>query len=160
METVQHSITVPRRGLWPALLWGGAIAGALDLACAFVIHGSPLQVSQSIASGLLGSGAYQGGVASAALGVGLHFGIIFAAALVFCLLARRRPLLLRQPLIAGIVYGAVVYLAMHFIVLPLSRVPFELNYNAATVARDLLIHCLLVGLPIAFAARRFLLGQK
>jgi hypothetical protein len=50
-----------------AIVWGGLPAGGLDITAAFVIYGlrgaSPVRILQSIASGLLGAAAFQGGVA-------------------------------------------------------------------------------------------------
>ena len=46
---------------------------------------------QSIASGLLGKAAYEGGSATAPLGLALHFFIAFVMALVYVLAARRLP---------------------------------------------------------------------
>jgi hypothetical protein len=54
----------------PAILAGGLIAGALDLTYALAFYGSrgtkPIRIPQSIASGLLGTEAYQEGFATAA----------------------------------------------------------------------------------------------
>jgi hypothetical protein len=64
-----------------ATLWGGLAAGVLDFIGAWVSNASrgvtPLRIAQSIASGVLGAKAFQGGFKTAALGVGLHFIITF-----------------------------------------------------------------------------------
>ena len=55
-----------------AIAWGGLLAGVMDISAAFVTWGvrgvSTVPVLQSIASGLLGANAYQGGLATASLG--------------------------------------------------------------------------------------------
>src|SRR5487761_378091 len=61
-----------------AIVWGGLVAGVLDLAYALIafgaLHGIPLiRIPQSIASGLLGVRSFLGGWPTAALGVVLHF---------------------------------------------------------------------------------------
>ena len=47
-------------------MWGGLLAGGLDITAAFVIYGvrgaTPVRILQSIASGLLGVAAFQGGL--------------------------------------------------------------------------------------------------
>ena len=54
-----------------AVLVGGSIAGALDITYAIVfsgLHGVPaIRILQSVASSLLGSAAYKGGLPTAAL---------------------------------------------------------------------------------------------
>lgn len=61
--SANHSLQKPRA--LAGVLWGGAIAGAFDLTYATVFYGlrgvKPIRVSQSIASGLLGPKAYEGG---------------------------------------------------------------------------------------------------
>jgi len=56
-------------------------------------------VSQSIASGLLGPKAYEGGVATAILGVVLHFVIAIGAATVFYLVSRKLTFLTQKPIL-------------------------------------------------------------
>ena len=63
-----------------AIVLGGVAAGVLDISAAFINAGlqqgrSPMFVLQSVASGLLGSESYKGGLGSAALGTAVHFSI-------------------------------------------------------------------------------------
>ncbi len=141
---------------WPALVWGGLAAGIGDSLLALSLYRVPLVVIyQSVASGLLGRGAYQGGLATAALGMFLHFFIATTAAAVYVGASRKLPLLLRQPAPCGLGFGTAVYFFMKYVVLPLSAVarltPFE---PAAMIG-----HAFLVGLPIAFFASTRLLRQ-
>src|SRR5713226_6640738 len=95
-----HSVQRPRA---LAILWGGVIAGAFDLTYATVFYSfrgvKPIRVSQSIASGLLGPKAYEGGVATAILGVVLHFVIAMGAATVFYLVSRKLTFLTQKPIL-------------------------------------------------------------
>jgi hypothetical protein len=98
------------------VLAGGLLAGALDIAfaCAFwaLKAGVPAQrILQSVASGLLGRASFQGGAATAALGLALHFAIALAMALAYALMARRWSLLQRRPWLGGAVYGAAALCA-------------------------------------------------
>jgi uncharacterized membrane protein YagU involved in acid resistance len=139
---------------------GGLIAGTLDISYAILFSYfrsgvPPIRVLQSVASGLLGRDSYSGGPSTAALGLGLHFLIAFIATAVFFLLARSVKLLVRHPILSGIVYGLVVYLVMNKVVIPLSRVPPRATAPALVVViTGILVHMFLIGVPIALAARR------
>ena len=69
-----------------AIFGGGLIAGVLDAIDGVIAYGAqglnPIQVLQYIASGALGKSAFQGGLATAALGAAFHFGIAWVAAAV------------------------------------------------------------------------------
>lgn len=139
-----------------AILVGGLIAGALDLAYAIAVYSprAPIRIPQTIASGLLGPRAYEGGAGTAALGVVLHFVIALGAAAVYYLASRGLEVLIRRAVACGLVYGALVYLFMHLVVLPLSAVakhPMPFVYMAA----ELVEHWFFVGLPIALSVRRY-----
>jgi hypothetical protein len=131
--------------------------GVLDILDAFVFYGlrgaSPLRILQSVASGLLGANAFQGGLATAALGMTLHFFIAFGAASVYYCASLRLPALLRKPVPWGLAFGVAAYFFMNYVVLPLSAVrkgPFSL----APFLNGVIGHALLVGLPIALLASR------
>jgi hypothetical protein len=117
---------------------------------------TPVRVAHSIASGLLGATAFQGGYKTAALGVGLHFVIALGAATVFCLASRKLRWLVGRPWLSGPLYGVAVYWFMQLIVLPLSAIPFKLNFSWPVVATGLMIHIVCVGLPIALVARWYI----
>jgi len=142
-----------------AVLWGGLLAGVLDITGAFVTHGlrgvSPLRILQSIAGGLLGKASYEGGLGTAALGVMLHFVIAFGAAFVYYAASRRFDFLVRRPVVCGLLYGIAVYLFMNSIVLPLSAFPHKIWPRFDVVLTGLVVHMLCVGLPIALTVRRY-----
>ena len=141
------------------VLVGGFAAGVLDIVYAFVDAGrrgsSPLRVLQAVASGLLGAEAFEGGVPAGVLGLVCHFTIAFGAAAVYYLAARRLALLREQPLLAGAIFGILVYLFMNFVVIPLSAAPFKLSYPPRVLLQGFVWHALLVGIPIALAVRRY-----
>jgi hypothetical protein len=153
-----HPLQKPRA--LTAILWGGAIAGAFDLTYAIVFYSlrgaNPIRIPQSIASGLLGPKAYEGGFATAILGVALHFVIAIGAATVFYLLSCKLTFLTEKPVLWGPLYGAAIYLFMHFVVLPLAANP-RLRTTTLSVPTicDFAIHMILIGPSIALAARRF-----
>jgi hypothetical protein len=108
-----------------ALALGTVVVGALDILDAFIFFGlrgaSPVRILQSIAAGLLGrEAAVQGGVATAVLGLALHFTIAFAIVGVYFLASRRAPGLIRHPIACGLLYGILAYVVMNYVVIPLS----------------------------------------
>jgi hypothetical protein len=148
-----------------AILAGGGLAAVGDglLACIFwgVARGaSPERVFQSVASGLLGrEAAIAGGLATAILGVVLHTFIAVGMAATFVLVAQRVPMLLRWPWpLVGLAYGAVLLGVMRFVVVPLSRATPAPDWWPWTVA-EWGSHLLLVGLPIVWAARHWLVVE-
>jgi hypothetical protein len=138
-------------------MWGGLLAGVGDITFAFVVWRSigPVRVLQSVASGLLGAAAREGGLATAALGAVLHFTIAFIWATVFWLASRRLKVLVQHPVVCGLLYGVVVYAFMYFVVLPLSAIHANFPHDASTILLNSAGHALLVGLPIALAASRY-----
>jgi hypothetical protein len=137
------------------VLSGGLVAGALDLCFAFLFYGpqgaTPVRILQFIASGVLGRGSFQLGLSSAALGAGLHFFISLCAAGIYYLASLRWTLLTRRVIVAGAAFGVLVFLAMHFVVVPLSAVKSG-PLKAVNVIGELCSHAFLFGMPIAYAA--------
>lgn len=139
-----------------ALLYGALAVGVLDLLDALVFFGlrgvSPIRIPQSIAAGLLGRPAFQGGAPTAALGVGLHFVIAFTIVLVYHIASRWLRTLRERPWTWGPLYGILVYLVMNFVVLPLSAAGAP-RLTTVVVINGVLIHMIGVGLPAALSAR-------
>lgn len=142
-----------------AILIGGLTAGVLDLLFAFTSAGlrggTPDQVLKLIASGLLGPTARDGGAGTAALGLGMHFAIALGAAVAYVVISRWVPLLVRRPILCGLIFGAAFYAFMNFVAIPLSALPPRTWKATPWSMADLGSHLLLVGLPIALLARRF-----
>ncbi len=139
-----------------AILYGGIIAGALDLAYAIVVYSlrHPILIPQTIASGILGAKSYNDGMASAVLGFVLQFFIATTAAAVYYIASRKMTFLVSRAVLYGMLYGAVVYLFMHQVVLPLSAVPKH-HTRLVFAATEFVEHLFFVGLPIALCARRY-----
>ena len=157
MSVAAAEVPVDKPGAARAIVWGGLLAGVGDIMFAFVVWRSvgPVRVLQSVASGLLGTAAREGGLATAALGAVLHFTIAFIWATVFWLASRRLKVLVRHPVVCGLLYGAAVYVFMYFVVLPLSAIRANLPHDASSILLNAAGHMLLVGLPIALAARHY-----
>lgn len=143
-----------------AIFWGGLIAGALDITAAclsawFRASVTPVRVLQSVAAGLLGSAAYNGGTKTALLGLALHFLIATIWTIIFYVASRKLRFLLERPGVWGLIYGVVVYAIMNFVVLPLSQLPQRGTPTLTSRAIGLVIIMFFIGLPIALIVRRF-----
>ncbi len=141
-----------------AVLYGTLAVGTLDALDAVVFFGlrsgaQPVRIFQGIASGLLGPGARQGGLGTAAVGLVLHYFIAFGIVLTYALASRRIHALTRHPVICGLVYGLAVYAVMNLVVIPLSKIGGPTMPAAPVLANGLLIHMFGVGLPTALFAR-------
>jgi len=140
------------------LVVGWLMCGVLDISSAIIIslvgHRSPFRMLQGIASGLLGPRSFEGGTATAALGLSLHFFIALCAATVFFLASRKLSFLTRHPVISGLLYGIAVYIVMYWVVVPLSAIhrhPTALSQ----IPLPVIVHMFCVGLPISLSVWRF-----
>ena len=140
-----------------AIFWGGLVAGVLDAIDGVIAYGTqglnPIQVLQYIASGALGKSAFQGGLATAALGAAFHFAIAWVAAAVFVLASQRLQMWKIHAVLAGLLYGAAVYFFMNYLVLPLSAVA-PATFQLGFFLNGVIGHAVFVGLPISLFARR------
>ena len=71
------------------------------------------------------------------------------------LFVRQRPQLLDKPIMVGVVYGLITYAVMNLIVVPL-RFDAPLPPSALSIATQLFAHIVLVGIPMALIAARYL----
>ena len=135
----------------------GTICGVLDLISATVLFlsrgGTFERLLQFIASGALGESSFRGGKKTAALGFLFHFVIAFTAAAIYYAASRSFSLLIAQPVLCGILYGAVIHLFMTFITIPLSRAP-KRKFSASFFLRQLGVHMFIVGLSISLTISR------
>lgn len=109
---------------------------------------------QYIASGALGMAAFDGGIATALLGVFFHLIISFVIAGIFILAADRIPLLRRYAIAGSLLYGFGVFIVMNMIVTPLSAAPPIPAPTLPWLIEAILEHTLLVGLPLGMLVRR------
>lgn len=120
-----------------------------------LIQKTPFVVSwQYIASGALGMSAFEGGAATALVGVFFHLTISFAVAAVFILAADRIPLLRRHVIVGSLLYGFGVFIVMNMIVTPLSAAPPIPAPTLPWLIEAILEHVLIVGLALGIIVRR------
>ena len=147
---------------WRWIVLGGLLLATLDALFATVYWwlaaGVPwTRVFQSVAAGVLGVEASQAGGESAAwLGLGLHCAIALMFVLVYAVVARACPTLVRRPLAFGAVYGLWLYVAMNGIVIPLSAIGRLPSFaDLPWVASSIVMHAAF-GTICALSARRAL----
>jgi hypothetical protein len=158
-RSVEQNMRAPHVGRLSAshaVAYGGLVVGVLDLLDAFIFFGlrgvRPVRILQSIAAGLVGRAAFQGGTATALLGVCLHFLIASTIVLTFFVASRRFPVLTRHAVASGMIYGLLVYAVMNQIVVPLSAAGSG-PFSWPVLVNGLAIHAFGVGLPSALFAR-------
>ena len=139
---------------WMPYVFATVVVAALDLvevAAFYALYQGvpPIRIGQSIASGLLGAGAYRGGLPIALLGVALHTAIIGVIVTVYALAAARLPRLAERWLVAGAACGVAVYVAMNTFVVPLSAAVVGAR-PWPVVVNGLFAHVFAVGIPIAW----------
>lgn len=144
-------------------LIGGLLAGTLNILYMIMLGYiakkiPPRQLFQYIASGLYGVRSYKGGIKSAILGCILHYILSICMALAFGLLAQQFPKsLLQFPLVSGFGYGLILFLTMHYVIVPKSKTVPKPKLDSVTLGHGLISHMLFVGTPIAFTAAFILL---
>jgi hypothetical protein len=156
---VASAAPAPRRGWGRWLIIGWLIAATCDICYAtgfsyFYRSVPPSRILKLVASGILGTDAYQGGAGVAALGLALHYVNALIITSIFFAVASQAPALVRRPLLVGVLYGIVVYLVMNYVVVPLSRIGPRPTPPTATWVTGVLVHMFLIGVPIVWAARQ------
>lgn len=137
------------------VLWAAFVAGALDIMAAFLIYAiimdktTPVNILLSIASGVFGKDAYEGGAMMAVSGLVFHFLIALAFALFYFLIFQHIAFLDKFKLLSGIIYGIFIWLVMNMVVLPVAFAGMPAaSPEAALLGIGIVI--LAVGLPIAY----------
>jgi ribose/xylose/arabinose/galactoside ABC-type transport system permease subunit len=160
------STSIPSRRTHPLVfvLAGGLVAGTLDIVFACIFWAlkrdvPPERILQSVAAGLLGDASFEGGAATAALGLALHFLIATSMAVVYYLAALRWPPLWQQPVPFGAAYGLLLYVIMNYVVVPLSAAGRG-SKDPLWIALSIAVHVFLIGIPIAVFARRAVRTQQ
>ena len=138
------------------ILLATLVAGTLDIlsACVYTLIAgrAPINMLKGLASAILGNGAVDGGVGVALVGLLLHFAIMAVMVAFFVVAANRLPFLKARWLLAGIAYGIGLWAVMNLVVLPL-RFGWH-PFTPLGLAEQFFSHIVLVGIPIAWFAKR------
>jgi len=159
MEMISEDVGLEKTDALKAILFGGLIAGTLDITAASVnvwlnSGRGPISTFQSVAGGLYGAETFNGGYKTAALGLALHFFIATTWAAVYYLASRKLKFMVSRAILSGVFYGIAVWIFMSLVVLPLSAWKTS-SYPLKSVITGIIIHIFCIGLPIALIVRRF-----
>jgi uncharacterized membrane protein YagU involved in acid resistance len=142
-----------RSSLSYSILYGGLVAGTLDIGAAAVIYRlNPLIILRAIASGLLGASAFHGGLPVSLLGLALQWAMSLLIAVIFVVAARHMDWMRLRWIAAGLAYGVLIFVTMEFVVVPLSAAA-KPRFTVASLLENVLA-MLLFGLIVSFFARR------
>lgn len=142
-----------------AILLAGLIAGTLDITAAtiqfFIVTGKgPVLILRYIAGALFGSEVAASNPSMPIIGLLMHYCIAMSfTAFYFWIYPRIAPRA-QNWLIAGIIYGLLVWVVMNVVMVPLTRIghrPFHLNN--VLIGAGILMLC--IGIPIAYFAQRY-----
>ena len=138
------------------------IAGTLDILSAVVFSimagSSPIHMLQSVASGPFGDVALSS-TSYAPVGLLVHFAIMACMVTAYMLAARQWRVLLDRPILAGALYGLLLWFVMYWVVMHLRwNTPHP--SKLVPIAKQLFSHIILVGIPIGLVARRYLRSQS
>ena len=162
MATINRTLLNNRNSILRSIVLGGMFIFIIQLIHSWIvptlIQKTPfILVWQYIASGALGMAAFEGGIASALLGVLFHLSISFVIAAVFILSAERIPLLRRNVIAGALLYGLGVFIVMNMIVTPLSAAPPLPAPTMPWLIEAIIEHVLAIGLSLGILAQRNLL---
>jgi len=151
---------IARAGLLTAVV-DGLFSSVL---AAFVYGSTVTRLFQGVAATLLGAAAFDGGTATALVGLLMHVGVAFGWSAVFVLGVSRLAWVRRMlaspngVIRVGAVYGPFIWLVMSLLVIPLllQRAP-AINVRWWV---QLFGHIPFVGLPIAAASRPRIAGGQ
>ncbi len=148
-----------KRNLTAGVLKTGLFAGVLDIFFAFANAWwssgvTPDRVLRFIASGLIGTRAFAGGLATALLGLALHFAISFFWTAAFFLLYPKLSGIIRRKSLQAILYGMMIWGIMNWIVLPVSRVP-DSDFSWSAALKGMAILIIALGFPLAHFSGKY-----
>lgn len=142
----------------------GALLGVVDGICAVLINvlvfhqTSAARTFQGVAYALIGPPALGGGTSTAILGLFMHFAVAFTWVILYFLIYDHSTTLRRIVwgkagfAKIGPVVGAVIWLAMNFIVFPMTRLPLP-SVTSLAFQVYLIQHIIIVG-PLIVASTR------
>jgi uncharacterized membrane protein YagU involved in acid resistance len=139
------------------ILWAGLIAGLLDATAGVVVYWifkglNPLQVLQYIASGVFGPSVINGSFIYVLIGLVFHFIIAYAFAISYYFAFPYFKSYAKNTIVNGLVFGAIIWFFMNYIVLPNSNIPQSPKDFVSVI--ELIWHIVLVGLPMAYSIEK------
>ena len=147
-----------QRSIWKPIFVATLVCGTLDILFATILTlmrgKEPAAMLRFVASGPFPQ-ATEWGAAGSLLGLAVHYSLMAIMVAWFMVAARNVPALTDKPWLAGLIYGLITWAVMNLIVVPL-RFPAAWPPTAMGVITQLFAHIVLVGLPTAYIARRYM----
>jgi len=112
------------------------------------------RILQSIASGVFGKKAFEGGIRMAFSGIILHYLIAFIFAIFYFIVYPMFPPLKKNWVVSGLIYGIGVWVVMNLIVRPLAF-PDAATPKWDAIFLGMSILMVMIGLPIAYITHRY-----
>ncbi|GHN00635.1 hypothetical protein WSM22_21240 [Cytophagales bacterium WSM2-2] len=142
-----------------AAFGAGLVIGVLDGTAACVSaylrrSVTPEAVFKYVAGGVFGKDAFTGGTDIALWGLLFHFTIAMAWTVLFFVAFKKVSILSMNKFLVGFGYGLFVWLAMTFIVVPLSNLP-SVPVKLVPALIGIGIHMFVIGMPISLMANNF-----
>jgi uncharacterized membrane protein YagU involved in acid resistance len=160
---MESESNLKERRMSTAILPAGLLVGTLDIIAAIVLTiirgGTVMRLFQFIASGVFGNEAFSGGTLYAVYGLIFHYCIAMVWTIIYFLLAGKIAASQRHKVVAGVLYGVLVWIVMNLVVLPLSRTP-DIPFNLTSAIIGIVVLILAIGLPLSHLANRFFSGGK
>jgi hypothetical protein len=159
------TLSLPRHNTdLAAIAKAGALVAILDGTYAIVLYSwilhltTSARIFQGIASRLIGKGSFEGGAATVALGVLLHFTVAYSWTTIYYVALRTfaglRAIVdsIGGKIVVGALLGATVWLVMNFVIVPLfgGRSVSPPNWQFSS---QLVWHMIAVGPPIVAIVR-------
>ena len=135
------------------------IAGTLDISLAclnfyFKTQKSPVLVLQYIASAVFGKSAYTSDTMMPLIGLLFHYIVAFIWTTIFFLSYPKLISLVRNGIVAGLLYAILIWCLMNLLVLPLTLVP-KSSFNLVSALTGTLILMIAIGLPLALIMKKY-----
>ena len=147
-----------QRSIAKPIIVATLVCGTLDILFAMILtlwRGQQIGgMLRFVASGPFPS-ATDMGAAGSALGLAVHFTLMAIMVAVFVIAARALAWLLDKPWLSGLIYGLLTYAVLDLVIVPM-RFPAAWPPSTLSITTQLFAHIVLVGLPTAYSARRWL----
>jgi len=148
------------KSFWKTVLLTGLLVGALDITAAYINQFIKTgkfadKMFQYIAGGALGlENSMQGGFRVGLLGFFFHYFIACSFTLLFFIAYPKLKFRLFNKYLVGFLYGIFIGAFMTFVVLPLTKLPYN-TFIFQKAIIGWLILAVVVGIPIAISASRY-----
>jgi len=162
-QTLPATGSPAAKSLFIAILMTGLLAGSLDALSAtvnFWVHGQKdsARIWRFVASAALGPSVRTGGMGIVLLGLFFHYLVALSFTTFYFLLYPKMPVLAKNKIVSGLLYGIFVWIVMNLVVVPLSYIG-KFPSTLESVITNILILMVMIGLPVAWGAARYY-GRK